>query len=126
MGRLTKEAWLTGTDLIEKEVDVPELKGTVKIRALPAAYSNQASSEALELKTQGSEQVATINTDKLEVLQFAHGVIEPEFSEDEAKQISEKYGPAFKRVINAIDEISGVDKEELAKTQARFQKGSDS
>jgi len=126
VGRLTKEAWLSGSDLIEKEVEVPELKGTVKIRSLPAAYSNQASSEALELKSQGAEQVATVNTAKLEVLQFQHGVIEPEFSKEDAEKIAEQYGRAFKRVVNAIDEISGIDKEALASAEARFPASGDS
>lgn len=123
MSRSTKEAWLTGPgDLKEAEIeDVPVDGSSVLVRGLPAAYSNQATSEALEMKTtpQG-DQVATVNTARLEVLQFVHGVIEPEFNIDEARIIAEKYGPAFKKVVAKIDELSGIDKEALESAQARF------
>jgi hypothetical protein len=122
----SKESWLRedAGDLKEAEVeDVPTEGESVRVRGLPAAYSNQASSEALELKTIGREQVATVNTARLEVLQFAHGVIDPEFSVEEAEAISKKFGPAFKKVIAQIDELSGLDKEAIEQAQARFPVG---
>ena len=78
-----EDAWLKGPgDLREADVeDVPVKGQTVRVRGLPAAYSNQAPSEALELNTshQG-EQLATVNTARLEVLQFAHGCVDPTFT----------------------------------------------
>lgn len=123
MARLTKEQWLSGSDLEEQEIEVPELDGTVKIRSLPAAYSNQANSEALEYRTVGDNQIATVNTAKLEVLQFQYGVIEPTFTRAEVERLAERYGRAFRRVITAIDEMSGVDKAAIEKAEARFQGG---
>ena len=122
MGRSKKSAWLEGPgDLKEAEVeDVPVEGETILVRGLPAAYSNQASSEALELKTIGRDQIATINTAKLEVIQFAHGCVDPEFTLAEAKIVSERFGPAFKKVIQRIDELSGVDKEAIEQANARF------
>lgn len=122
MQRSSKSSWLEGPgDLREADVeDVPVKGESVRVRGLPAAYSNQAQSEALELKTVGQTQIATVNSDRLEVLQFAHGVIEPEFSVEEAEIISQKFGPAFKRVIQKVDELSGVDKEAIDKASARF------
>ena len=122
MERSNKSAWLEGPgDLKEADVeDVPVKGKSVRVRGLPAAYSNQASSEATELKTVGRDQIVTVNTSRLEILQFAHGVIEPQFSEQEAQQIAERFGPAFKKVIAKIDELSGVDKEALAEATARF------
>lgn len=128
MGR-SKESWLRegAGDLREADVeDVPVAGESVRVRGLPAAYSNQASSEALELKTIGLEQVATVNTARLEVLQFAHGCIDPQFSEAEAQQVSEHFGPAFKKVIAEIDRLSGVDKEALSEANARFPAGGES
>jgi hypothetical protein len=118
----SKSAWLEGPgDLAEAVVeDVPVKGQSVKVRGLPAAYSNQASSEALELKQVGPAQIATVNTAKLEVLQFQHGVIDPEFTRDEAEQVSKRFGPAFKKVIAKIDELSGVDKEAINEANARF------
>lgn len=125
MARSTKSAWLEGPgDLREADVeDVPVAGQSVRVRGLPAAYSNQAQSEALEMKQVGLEQVATVNTARLEILQFAHGVIDPAFTVDEAQQIAEKYGPAFRTVIAKIDELSGVDKEAISEASARFRTG---
>jgi hypothetical protein len=122
----TKDAWLNGpSDLKEAVVeDVPVEGQSVRVRGLPAAYSNQASSEALELKSDSrGRQSATVNTARMEVLQFAHGVIEPEFTVEEAEQIAERYGPAFKKVIERIDALSGVDKEAIKETNTRFRPG---
>jgi len=128
MGRSTKDAWLSGPgDLKEADVeDVPVAGESVRVRGLPAAYSNQASSEALELKTIGAQQIATVNTARLEVLQFAHGCVDPEFTVEEAQAVSERFGPAFKKVIAKIDELSGVDKEAIEAAQARFPAGGES
>lgn len=125
MGRSTKSAWLEGPgDLKEADVeDVPVAGESVRVRGLPAAYSNQASSEALEMKTIGEEQIATVNTARLEVLQFAHGCIDPQFTVEESQVISERFGPAFKKVIAQIDKLSGVDKEAIADANARFPSG---
>lgn len=119
----SKEGWLNGPgDLEEAEVeDVPTKGESVTVRGLPAAYSNQASSEALELKTVGRDQIATVNTARLEVLQFAHGVVDPSFTVGEAELIAQKFGPAFKKVVAKIDELSGVDKEAIETANAQFQ-----
>jgi hypothetical protein len=122
MGRLSKDALLGATDLIEREVELPSIGGSVKVRSLPAAYSNKASSEALELKTTGrGDQIATVNTEKLEELQVLHGLVEPKLNSiEEARVFSQRCGPAFKEVIRVIDEISGVDKEAIEKATATF------
>lgn len=126
MERSTKDAWLNGPgDLAEADVEDVPVKGmSIRVRGLPAAYSNEAESKALELK-QGprGEQSATVNTAKLEILQFAHGCVEPTFTEAEAQAIAHKYGPAFKKVVAKIDELSGVDKEAIEKTKAMFPAG---
>ena len=59
----------------------------------------------------------------MEVLQFAHGVIDPVFTLDEARQMQEQTGPMFRKIVNKIDELSGVDKEAIEKTEARFPAG---
>jgi hypothetical protein len=126
MSRSSKEAWLGpgAGDLREQDVeDVPVKGQSVRVRALPAAYSNQATSEALVYETFRGEQRARVDTGKLEVLQFAHGVIEPQFTVAEAEQIAKTFGPAFRRVIGVIDEISGVNKAAVEEAELRFQPG---
>jgi hypothetical protein len=124
--RSTKDAWLQGpTDLREEDVeDVPQEGMSIRVRGLPAAYSNQATSDALELITGArGEQTARVNTEKLEVIQFAHGCVDPTFTVDEARIIAQRFGPAFRKVITKIDELSGVDKEAIEKTNAAFRPG---
>jgi hypothetical protein len=126
VARSTKESWLSGPgDLETAEVEnVPAPGQSVLVRGLPAAYSNRATSKALELVTGArGEQSATVNTEKLEVIQFAAGCVEPAFTEEEAQVIAQKYGPAFKRVIAKIDELSGFDKDAIEQTNATFPVG---
>jgi len=126
--RSTKESWLTGTDLQEAVVDDVPVKGqSVLVRGLPAAYSNRATSKALELMSgPRGEQTATVNTEKLEIIQFAAGCVDPSFTEEEAAIVAQRFGPAFKRVIAKIDELSGLDKEAIEQTNATFPVGGES
>lgn len=121
MARSTKDAWLSGQgDLREEEVeDVPVKGQSVLVRALPAIVSARVQSQ-MRLETEGREQVARMDVAEMEVLQFAHGVVDPEFSEAEAREIAEKYGPAFRKVVAKIDELSGIDKEAIENTELRF------
>lgn len=122
----TKDSWLNGPGDLQTAVveDVPVKGSSVKVRGLPAAFSNRASSEALKMVTGArGEQTATVDTAKMSVLQFAHGCVEPSFTEDEAQKVAEKYGPAFNKVVAKIDELSGVDKEAIDSANERFQAG---
>jgi hypothetical protein len=126
MARSTKESWLQGPGDVQEAVveDVPVEGESVLVRGLPAAYSNRAQSEALELITgRRGEQSATVNTAKLEVIQFAAGCVEPKFSEQEAEIIAQKYGPGFKKVISEIDRPSGVTQAKAETVQATFPAG---
>ena len=42
------------------------------------------------------------------------------FTVDEARLVAQKFGPAFRKVIAKIDELSGVDKEAIDKANATF------
>ena len=126
MARSSKQSWLEGpSDLREADVDDVPVKGeSIRVRGLAAAFSNQATSEALELITDArGGQTAHVNTEKLEVIQFAHGCVDPSFTVDEARVVAQRFGPAFHKVIAKIDELSGVDKEAIEKTNATFQAG---
>ena len=125
MGRSTVDAWLEGPgDLREAVVeDVPVEGESVLVQALAAGYVNEARSEATELKQVGRDQIVTVNAARMEVLQFAHGVIEPKFTVAQAETISQKYGPAFRKVVDKIDELSDVDKEAITEAEARFPSG---
>lgn len=124
MERSTKDAWLQGPgDLREAEVhDVPVPGMSVRVRGLSARYAADMQGQ-VKVVTQGREQVAKIDAAGMELLQFVHGVIEPTFSEAEARQVQERFGPAFKKVIEKIDALSGIDKDAVENAEARFPVG---
>lgn len=124
MSRSTKESWLQGEgDLKEADVeDVPVPGQSVRVRALSARYSAQVQSQ-VKTVNEGRSAVMKVDVESMEVLQFHHGVIDPTFTLDEAKQIQEKFGPAFRKVVAKIDELSGIDKEAIEQAEQRFPGG---
>jgi hypothetical protein len=124
MSRSTKASWLEGPgDLKEADVeDVPVPGESVRVRGLSARYSAEVQGQ-LKLVQEGREQIAKIDVPAMELLQFQHGCIDPQFNEDEAKQIQTRFGPAFRKVIEKIDELSGIDKEAIESTEQRFPVG---
>ena len=125
MALLSKDALLKASDLEEREVELPSIGGSVKVRSLPAQFSNEASSKALRLISgPRGEQQATIDTAELELIQVFHGVTEPKFNSiEEVRLFAQNTGSAFKKVVAAIDEISGIDKEAIEDANARVQLG---
>jgi hypothetical protein len=121
MSRLSKDALLGASDLAKKEVELDTIGGSVVVQGLGAAFSNQAQSEALEMKTIGKEQIAKVNTAKLEAIQILHGLVEPKLdSLEEAEKFMERCGPAVRKVVDEIDELSGLDKKAIEEAKARF------
>lgn len=125
MARLSKNDLLSASDLRTKEVELETIGGSVLVQGLSAAYSNQASSEALEMKTTArGDQIASVNTAKLETIQVLHGLVDPKLENlEEAEKFMQNCGPAAKKIVEAIDELSGLDKEALETAQAKFQSG---
>jgi hypothetical protein len=70
MARSTKESWLQGPgDVQEASVeDVPVKGESVLVRGLPAAYSNRAQSEALELIAE-IDRLSGVNKEEIEAAQ---------------------------------------------------------
>ena len=121
MARSTKEAWLTGPgDLREADVeDVPQPGMSVRVRGLSAKYSAAVQGQ-MRLVTEGREQVAKLDVEAMERLQFEYGCIDPTFGPAEAAIIQERFGPAFRKVVNKIDELSGIDKAAIEEAGVRF------
>mgnify|MGYP000911803151 FL=1 len=122
----SKVDWLDGpSDLAEAVVeDVPSKGKSIKVRGLPAQFSNEAQSKALKMITGArGEQSATVDVAVMAVIQFAHGCVEPSFTLEEAQKVAEKFGPAFNKVVAKIDELSGVDKEAIEAESEKFQAG---
>ena len=113
----SKAAWLKGPgDLIEFDLEVPGVGGTVKVRSLTAGQSNLIGTECMTMK--GDEM--KFDTNRREAMTFAEGVVEPKFTEQEANRIAHKWGPAFKLVVSVINEISGTQDDALEKARRKF------
>ncbi len=125
MGRLNKDAWAKAS-LKTDEVEVEELGGTVRIRELPAAYS-AAVQEHVTMKTVGNEQFGSVDLVTQERLKFTYAVIDDDgeqmFTEDEVRDLAQNHGRAFRTVLEAVDNLSGLTEEDAAKSADRFQAG---
>lgn len=127
MPRLNKDALLGANDLAEKEVELETIGGSVVVRALPAKFSNDAQSQAMKLTNVGREQIASVDKAKLEAIQILHGLVDPKLdSLEEAEGFMERCGPAVGAVVEAIDELSELDKKAILEAKARFPGGSES
>lgn len=124
---LSKEALLGASDLTEREVDLrPHIEGSVRVRSLPASYSNEASSASLEMVTdpQTGRQTAKADTAKLEELQVLHGLVDPKLeSIEEVRLLSHRLGASWQKIIRTINEISGITEEDFKRTEQLFLPG---
>ena len=104
-----------GKDLLEEDVE-DVFGGKVRIRALTAAQNARIRQQAMNF----GGPTAKIDWTEMERLQFRYGVIEPKLEADQVKRLHIKSGPSFAKVIKAIDDLSGTDKEALRKAEAEF------
>lgn len=127
MARLKEDAWDKPT-LKRKEVEIPELGGSLLVQELGADLVAEIQSH-LRVELSGTDQVVKVDKATMERLQFAHGVIRDDgsqmYTEEKVAEIAGKHGRPFLRVIEALDEMSGINKEEIEKTTARFPSGGD-
>lgn len=123
MGYASLDALMGANDLKEKDVNLPSLDMKVRVRALPAAFSNQASSESLKMVTDArGEQTSKVDMNKLEVLTVLHGLQEPRLDTyEQAEALSQKLGPAWETIVKAIRDLSPVTEEAVQKKAAQFQ-----
>lgn len=104
------------SDLVEKTIDVPEWECSVKIRTFTA-------SQAAMIKQRGfgfEGESVNVAWAEMEIMQFKLGVLEPDFTEDQVRELHLSSGRGFARVIDALDELSKIDKEALAKAKEEF------
>lgn len=113
--RLTREAVLAAPDIAEKEVEVPEWGGTVLIRTLTKAQQVKLRKEAMV--------AGKLDEDRLEILIFVHGVVEPQFTPEDHDALKAKSASAMDRVLLEIYRGSGMSKEEVARIERAFPDG---
>lgn len=118
--KLSKESWLSGaTDLEETEVYVEAIGDAVKVRALSAGQQARIQDQSLSMKG----DTVKVDSQRMQVLKFSAGVIEPKFDENEANVISQRFGKAFSLVVGVIDELSKASEQDIQAAQRRFRPG---
>lgn len=121
MARLSKDALLGASDLRQEEVELETIDGSVLVQGLGAAYSNDAQTEATEVINRGRDTIVVVNVTKLEAIQILHGLVEPKLETiEEAEGFLRCCGPASQTLVEAIDNLSGLDKEAIKEAKARF------
>lgn len=110
--RLSTEAILKLSPLKEKEVPIEQWGGSVLIREFSKAKQQQLRRDA----TLGEE----INSDRLELLMFIHGVVDPVFTEQDYLTLQEKSAMAIDTVLKEIMAISGLNESAIKESEKRF------
>ncbi len=102
-----------------KEQDVEDVFGglTVRVRGLTASQAAQVKQESFNMRGRTPE----VGWAQMERLQFQLGVIEPQFTQEQVLMLHRTAGPSFNKIIEVIDEISGIGKENLREAQKEFQ-----
>lgn len=112
-----KGRWLNGpSDIKEDDVYIESMETWVKVRGLTAGEQATITDRCLVMRG----DTMKLDTQQMAVFKFAAGVREPKFSEPEANQIAHKFGPAFKLVVDVIEDISAASEEDVARARARF------
>lgn len=117
MKKLTLEEILAAPDLAEKTVEVPEWGGTVVVRGFSKAVQQTLRREAM-----GED--GTLDADKVEMLMFCYGVVEPEIGSASYVALREKSAGAIDRVLKEILALSGLSEDALREAEAQFPKRS--
>lgn len=120
----TAEDLLAGAPKDIEEDDVENVFGglTIRVRGLTAAQA--AHVKQLSFNMQGRSP--DIVWSQMEIAQFELGVIEPALTHEQVLMLHRTSGPSFAKVIDVLDKLSGIGKEELRKAQTEFQERGES
>ena len=115
---LSVEDILAAPDIREQIVEVAEWGGSVRIRSFSKKRQQELRHQA-EVPDRGGRR--RIDNDKLEMMLFIHGVVEPIFMENHYAQLREKSAGAMDRVLKAVMDLSGLRDTAVTEAEATFQ-----
>lgn len=104
-------------DIIEKDVENVFGGLTVRVRGLTASQAARVKQLSFNIKGNTPE----VGWSQMEIAQFEMGVIQPVMAHEQVVMLHRMSGPSFARVIEVLDEISGIGKEELRTARTEFQ-----
>lgn len=114
---LSVEDILTAPDIQERVVEVPEWGGAVRIKS----FTKQ---RQIQLRAQALDQKGEVDSERMELLMFVEGVVEPKFTAQHLDLLKEKSASAMDRVLSAILDLGGLTPEKQAEMERDFRQGS--
>lgn len=108
---LSVDAILNASDLPEEVVPVPEWGGAVKVRGFTKAKQGELIKQATTKVMEAGKPVDKLDNEKLQLLMFVHGVIEPSFTPEHAGALAQKSAGAIDKVIKRVMVLSGWNPE---------------
>jgi hypothetical protein len=110
---LSVEDILTAPDIQERVVEVPEWGGAVKIKSFTKARQIQLRAQAIDPKGE-------VDSERMELLMFVEGVVEPKFGAEHIDLLKGKSASAMDRVLSAILDLGGLTPERQAEMERDF------
>lgn len=109
---LTIDQILNAPDVQEHVMEVPEWGGSVKLRGFTKGQQQHFKRQAT-IKGE-------INEDRLEMLMFINGVVEPKFSTDQIELLREKSFGVVERILAEILKLSGLSATAVKDAERNF------
>ena len=109
---LSVEDILTAPDIDERVVEVPEWGGAVKIRS----FTKQRQIQLREKAVVNGD----VDSERMELLMFIEGVVEPQFSIEHIELLRGKSASAMDRVLSAILDLGGMTPERQKEMEQTF------
>jgi len=114
----TVDSILTAADITEEDMWIPEWNCVIRVRALTKAQQHAIRTEASRGQKNGEP-----NAERVEMLMFLTGVIQPEFGREHYGQLLNKNTGVIDRVIQKIAAMSGASQEAIQAAIAQFPEG---
>ena len=100
--RLDAEAFSRPGALPEQEVALPSMGGSVLVRGFTKGLQQR-------LRRESMRDDGEMDNDRLELAMFAHGVAEPEFTQEQAQQAFDAWAATdVDAILQAILEVNGL------------------
>jgi len=114
---LTVEEILAAPDIHDEEVDCPEWGGKVVVRGFTKAKQQQLRREAVD-------DEGELDMEKMEMLIFTNGVVEPPLNAEQVELLKEKSAAVIDRILERIMDLSGMTEAVNKEAQKSFRLGS--
>jgi hypothetical protein len=103
----------TASSLREKEIEVAEWGGSVKIKEFTKLVQQRIRKEAKGIEDE-------IDMDRMELLMFIHGVIDPVFTEENYENLRQTSASAIDKVLKEITMLSGITEANIKEAEKKF------